>query len=322
MQTAQDKSVVVRLLVFLVATLAWCAPSGAQTPAAAVPAAQVKTVRLLTVGNSFSYNATHYLQDLVTAAGHVLVHQHASMGGGTLAQHCEKYARHAQDPKDPRGLYNGKHSLVERLQAERWDYVTIQQASFFSHDVSTYRPHAATLCAIIKKHAPQAQVLLHQTWAYRCDDPRFQGKGKPGDPASQEAMYRQLTTAYETIAAELGLRLIPCGDAFYLADSDPRWGFKPDKTFDVRSAQAPTLPDQTHSLHVGWRWSKGKLAMDGHHAGIAGEYLGACVFFESLFGQSAVGNSFVPKGLDPAYAHFLQQTAHRAADNRRKLSGM
>jgi hypothetical protein len=52
--------------------------------------------------------------------------------------------------------------------------------------------------------------------------------------------------------------------------------------------------------------------MDGHHANLAGEYLGACVWLEVLFQQSAVGNAFVPKGLDPAYARFLQETAHRA----------
>jgi len=298
-------------IVSLLAALAWCVPVWA-----AAPATQPKTVRLLNIGNSFSYNATHYLPDLVKAAGHVLVHKHASMGGGTLAQHCEKIRRHAEDPTDPKSLYIGKVNLVGQLEAEPWDFITIQQASIYSHDVSTYRPFAKDLCAIIKKHAPQAEILLHQTWAYRCDDPRFQGKGKPGDPTSQEAMYRGLTDAYQTIAAELHLRLIPCGDALFLADTDPVWGFKPDKAFDFQTAQAPALPNQTHSLHVGWRWNKGKLTMDGHHAGLAGEYLGACVFFECLYSQSVVGNSFVPKGLDADYARFLQQTAHRAVSER------
>jgi len=295
--------------------LAWCGLSHAEP---AVKGAQPKTVRLLNVGNSFSYNATHYLNDLVQAAGHRLVHQHASMGGATLAQHYEKYQRHAQDPTDAKGLYADKRSLAEKLEAERWDFVTIQQASFHSFDLTTYRPYAKELCKVIKKHAPQAEILMHQTWAYRCDDPWFQGKGKPGQPESQEAMYRSLTTAYETIAGELGLRLIPCGDAMYRADTDPVWGYKPDKTFDFQAVQSPSLPDQTHSLHVGWHWKKGKLEMDGHHANMAGEYLGACVFFEVLYEQSVVGNSFIPKGLDVDYARFLQQTAHRAVETRRR----
>jgi hypothetical protein len=52
--------------------------------------------------------------------------------------------------------------------------------------------------------------------------------------------------------------------------------------------------------------------MDGHHANAAGQYVGACVWYEVLFGPSVVGNTFVPKGLDPAYAKFLRETAHRA----------
>ncbi len=292
--------------MILAVGLTWCALSRAEPPA--------KTVRLLNVGNSFSYNATHYLNDLVQAAGHRLVHQHASMGGATLAQHCEKYQRHAQDPADAKGLYADKHSLAGKLEAERWDFVTIQQASFH---LIQYRQIERALCRD-QEAAPQAEILMHQTWAYRCDDPLFQGKATPGQPTSQEAMYRSLTTAYETIAGELGLRLIPCGDALYRADTDPVWGYKPDKTFDFQAAQSPALPDQTHSLHVGWRWKKDTLGMDGHHANMAGEYLGACVFFEVLFDQSVVGNSFIPKGLAPDYARFLQQTAHRAVETRRQ----
>jgi hypothetical protein len=68
---------------------------------------------------------------------------------------------------------------------------------------------------------------------------------------------------------------------------------------------------------MGWQWKEQKdgskkLVMDGHHANMAGEYLGACVWHEVLFNKSAVGNSFIPNGLDPEYAKFLQETAHRA----------
>lgn len=52
--------------------------------------------------------------------------------------------------------------------------------------------------------------------------------------------------------------------------------------------------------------------MDGHHASAAGKYLLGCVWFETFFNQNVVGNGFVPKGMDPKYAEFLQQTAHAA----------
>src|SRR5262245_36077570 len=70
-----------------------------------------RTVRLLTVGNSFSQNATLYLGDLATAAGHVLIRRQAVIGGGSLEQHWEKARRHEDDPEDPLGVYLTKRSL-------------------------------------------------------------------------------------------------------------------------------------------------------------------------------------------------------------------
>lgn len=295
---------------------------GLYTAAAAeVPASgakEARTVRLLTVGNSFSGNATKYLADLAKAGGRQLIHRSASVGGASLELHATKAQTHERDPADKAGLYTAGMSLTTLLRADRWDYVTIQQASIKSHDLATYRPFAERLRDIVRTHAPQAALLMHQTWAYRRDDPRFtKPSGKPGEPVTQEAMYRGLTAAYRTIAGELGARVIPVGDAFYIADTDPQRGSRPDAHFDFKAAKPPALPDQTHSLHLGWRWEKQKdgalkLAMDGHHANTAGEYLGACVWYEVLFGASVVGNSFTPPDLDPAFARYLQETARRA----------
>jgi len=278
-------------------------------------APQSKTVRLVTIGNSFSQNATRFLGDLAKAAGHTLVHQPMAVGGAAMEVHWTKIQANEKDPKDPAGLY-GTKSLSGVLKTDDWDFVTIQQASIKSHDVETYRPFAGQLQQYVKTHAPKAELLLHQTWAYRCDDPRFGPKASKGEPASREPMYTSLTAAYATIAKELGVRRLPVGDAFHLADSDPAWGYKPDASFEASKATAPALPDQTHSLHVGWRWTskdgKQTLGMDGHHANTAGEYLGACVWYEVLFKESAVGNTFAPKGLSPEDAKVLQDIAHRA----------
>ena len=286
----------------------------------------LKTVRVLTVGNSFSRNAVKHLGGLVDAVGHRLVLGELIIGGASFEVHWTKWLKAEKNPADPAGQYTLKRNLKQWLQAEPWDYVTIQQASIKSHDLATYRPFAPLLHAFIREHSPTAQVLIHQTWAYRVDDPRFSVKEpKPGEPKTQLEMHRGLSNAYRTIAAELKAQLIPVGDAFHLADTDPQWGFKPDASFNPKTAKPPALPDQTHSLHIGWAWKKQKdgstkLQMDGHHANLAGEYLGACVWLEVLFGQSAVGNPFVPKGLDAAHAKFLQETAHRAVTEARARS--
>lgn len=281
-------------------------------------AAEAKTVRLLSIGNSFSRNATKYLDGLAKAGGHTLVHTPIVVGGASLELHSEKALTHARDPKAKDGLYTQGRSLVDELTAQPWDYVTIQQASIKSHDQATYQPHGDRLAALIHEKAPTAKLLVHQTWAYRVDDPRFtKPNNKPGEPLTQKAMYDGLSAAYKALAERLNARRLPVGDAFYLADTDPTWGFKPGEVFDPKTAKQPAVPKQLHSLHVGWVWQKGKdgkvrLNMDGHHANLAGEYLGGCVWYEVLFGESAVGNSYIPKGLNAEYASFLQETAHKA----------
>jgi hypothetical protein len=276
-----------------------------------------KTVKLLTIGNSFSGNTTHFLGDIAKAGGNVLVHTSMSIGGAAMEVHWDHIQANEKDPADLKGLY-GTKALNKTLESDTWDYVTIQQASIKSHDVDTYRPFAAQLQEYVKKHAPKAELLLHQTWAYRRDDPRFAPRTPKVEPSTSEVMYTMLTSAYVTIAKELGVRRLPVGDAFHLAESDPAWGYKVDEKFDRAKAAAPELPDQTHSLHVGWRWvtkdGKSSLQFDGHHAGVAGEYLGACVWYEVLFKESVVGNPFLPKGLSQEDADYLQKTAHRAVE--------
>ena len=154
-------------------------------------------------------------------------------------------------------------------------------------------------------------MLIHETWAYRCDEPDFAPNGN-----SEEKMYKALSHAYRSVASELGLRILPVGDAFYAADTDPIWGYKPC-AFDSSHAVYPNLPDQTNSLHVGWYWVKdpqGKyeLNTDCHHASPCGCYLAGCVWFEVLFGKSVVDNKFVPSDITHQDAVFLRKIAHRA----------
>ncbi len=285
--------------------------------------AAARTVRLLTIGNSFSRNATHHLPGLVTAGGHELIHHPIIVGGASLELHATKAQAHEAGPKDKAGLYKDGSSLRQRLQEQPWDFDTVQQASIKSHDPATYQPFGPWLAGYVRQHAPTARLLVHQTWAYRADDPRFtKPSNKPGEPATRADMHTGLTAAYEQLAAEINAGLLPVGDAFNLAETDPRWGYQADAKFDFKTAKPPALPDQTHSLHVGWRWKKQSngqqtLGMDGHHAGLAGEYLGACVWYEVLFEESCVDLDYVPSGLDTGYARFLRETAHRAVSARK-----
>ncbi len=286
--------------------------------------AEPNTVRVLTIGNSFADNALTYLPKLAEAAGNKLVYAKANLGGCTMKRHWDHVEKYEADHSDKAGspYGSGRSSLAQQLTKDTWDVVTIQQVSYHSHDLGSYRPYARNLHDYIREHAPQARALLHQIWAYRVDDPWFKPENEGRAPHTQQVMYEQVRANYHTIAKELGIDILPSGDAMYLADRDPEWGFKPDTTFDFGNAAKPDLPDQTHSLHTGYSWRKQKdgsfrLGMDGHHASQAGKYLIGCVWFEVLFGQSVIENPYVPKGIDADYARFLQETAHRSVTELR-----
>ncbi len=227
--------------------------------------------------------------------------------------HVEQYEANPES-KDGRPYNKAGQSLSQLLASEPWDFVTIQQVSWQSHDVATYHPYAENLHAYIRERAPQATILIHQIWAYRVDDPRFTPANEGKEPHTHKVMYERVRDAYHTIAGELGIGILPSGDAMYLADIDPVWGYQPDTEFDFENATSPDLPDQAHSLHAGWRWDKksNTLKLDGHHAGRAGNYLIGCVWYEALFDSSVEENTFVPTGLDDGYARFLRTTAHRS----------
>lgn len=272
--------------------------------------ATARTLRLFTVGNSFSENATRYLPQLAKEGGHELILGKAVKGGCSFQQHWDAVEAWRANPEDPAAkIYSGK-SLHERLGAEPWDVITVQQYSLHSSDLTTYRPYAPKLVAHLKSLRPGAEIVLHQTWAYRVDADRFGLVAPQRHAASQGEMYEHSRAAYWAIATELRLRVIPTGDALWRVDSDPVWGFQRDVAFDPKTAVHPALPKEVHSLHVGYRWnSQKKLAKDANHANAAGEYLGALVWYGFLFDESPAKLTFVPAGVDADFAAHLRTVA-------------
>lgn len=294
-------------------------------PALAAP----DTVRLLTIGNSFAYNATDQLPAFARAAGKTVHVFHANLGGASLERHATHLRAALADPADPQARpYTQRpdprtgqkrdFSLPEALAADAWTHVTIQQASPLSTKPETYEPFAAELVAAIRKHAPQAEILVLQTWAYRDDHPWFKN-----NPAYTPAlMHEQLRAAYDGLAAAHGLRLLPVGDAFHAARQTPAWQLRPDPAIDYAAPPAGRSPVETGSLHLGWRWERdgsGKpvFKLDGFHANLAGCYLGGAVLFESLFETDVRALDVVPAGLTTEQAADLRRLAHEAVAARR-----
>ncbi len=277
-----------------------------------VSSAHADTVRLFLIGNSFSGNATRFLPQLAKEGKHTLVIGRAEVGGCSLERHWNAYAAAEKNPDSTEGkFYNGK-TLRERLGTGKWDVITLQQYSLLSPDVQTYKPFALQLRDAVKAMQPDAEIVLHQTWAYRTDAKNFGYVDQKGNQRAknQRQMWGSARNAYRQTASELGVRVIPSGDAFWRVDSDPLWGYKPDTNFIGRAPTFPALPDQTLSLHVGYNWNKEKaFGADYNHASAAGCYLAGLVWYGFLFKESPEKLTFAPKEIPADFAAHLRRVA-------------
>lgn len=292
-----------------------------------VETAERTSVKVLAVGNSFSRDAMSYLPALARAGGKELTMANAYIGGCSL----ERHARHLREAEadDPAGrAYKGFHdpktgkkrdvTLLEALEADTWDVVTLQQVSHQSFKPESYHPHIDQLIAAVRTHAPQAEIVIHQTWAYREDHSFFHRN----DGFTPEAMYSGLRDTYRSLADDTSFRLIPVGDAFNLARQTPRWTYVPDPGFDFENPPAGKVPDQRTSLNIGWHWVTGKdgnpfFKLDATHANAAGRYLGGATWYLTLFNADILPEAFTPTGLSPEEAADLRAHALTAVQAER-----
>jgi hypothetical protein len=284
------------------------------------------SLKLLTIGNSFSNDATAFLPDMAKAGGNTLLVGKAAIGGCSL----ERHARHLRQAEagDPTGrAYNTTDpvtgekrwmTLPELLSAQPWDVVTLQQWSRLSFKPETFQPYADELIVAIRRYAPTAEIVVHETWAYRDDHAFFQ----QSDGFTPAKMYAGLSAGYRSFAADKGFRLLPVGDAFDLARGAARWTYTPDPAFDFKNPPADRLPDQHGSLNVGWRWIKDKegrpvFSLDAIHCNDAGKYLGAAVWYVTLFKTDSVPANYTPEKLSPTDAADLRIHAMAAVKAQR-----
>ena len=236
-------------------------------------------MKILAIGNSFSQDATAYLYGMADAAGLEAKVVNLYIGGCPLSKHAFNALGRERDYELE---YNGfltrfKVSIMDALKNDEWDVITVQQASHYSYDYSTYQPHLTTLRDFIRTYAPKPEIVVHQTWAYEDGSERLASKGF----ASFAEMFAGVEDAYARAAAFLGARTIPTGDA-------------------VRRA-----------VEQGFI----RMHRDGFHLSYgAGRYTAACVWLETLFGADPRENPFdrTAEPLDAATRARLAACAHEA----------
>ena len=290
--------------------------------AVGVFAAEPRTeVKLLTIGNSFADSAFRYLPRVAESAGCKIVMDRANIGGCRLSRHWKLVEDSERDPK-VKPYSRGTANLREMLERQKWDFVTIQQASHDSWRPETFQPWAGNIIAYVKKHAPQAEVVIQQTWAYRADHPQFQPGGEWG--ISQREMYDRLTANYTALAKKLGLRVIPSGFAVQLSREQEPLPFENYDPALPEHLRWPDLPPQAGAIVGRCFWERDtaghwQLRRDLIHLNCRGQYLQACVWFAFLFERPVEEIIWVPENLDVDDAAFLRNVAAAAVAGRESL---
>lgn len=225
-------------------------------------------VKILAIGNSFSEDATYYLNQMADAAGIDSKVVNLYIGGCSLETHMNNVNG---DEAAYRYEENGAHtecfvSIKEILLEEKWDYITIQQSSHDSGILESYYPYVELLYDYIRAFQKDARILLHQTWAYEIDSDHdcFERYHN-----SQDEMYDKLKRAYIDVKNKLEIDMIPCGDVI-----------------------------QKVRMKTPFRYDRGEMSLcrDGFHMHyIYGRYLLAATWYEVIFGLNILENDFIPK---------------------------
>ena len=172
--------------------------------------------KVLMIGNSFSISLLQQLPQVAADCGVELDLASLYIGGCSLRRHWENVERDGEKGFRPYqfgrnrfGKYTqGTANVCEALRMEKWDIVTIQQASHESWKPGTYREYGEKLLAKIRELAPQAMIYVQETWSYTPWDGRLKTWG-----ITQDEMYAGLHRANAGFAKQCGLGIIPFGTA-------------------------------------------------------------------------------------------------------------
>ena len=135
-----------------------------------------KPLKVLMIGNSFSICNLKQMPHVAKSMGLKLDLASLYIGGCSLERHWKNVVASTNAAFKPyrfdrttdgvKVVERGKANIPDALVLDKWDVVTIQQASHFSWKPTTYYPFGDSLVAKIRELAPQAKIVVQETWSY------------------------------------------------------------------------------------------------------------------------------------------------------------
>ena len=189
-------------------------------PATAPPVSDTDALKVLTIGNSFSENASVYASKIAYENGLALTFGYLKFPSCTIAQHLEaaqndlavfKFEITAPDGarttlKNEASAFNAPNAdncatIKEALEYTEWDVIVFQQESFTSLDASTFAS-LPQLINYVKGYCPDAKLMIHEVWAWGT----WQN--------DNDKNFAKIKASYEAAATANDLAIIPSGLAF------------------------------------------------------------------------------------------------------------
>ena len=300
------------------------------------PALSAKQLKVLAIGNSFSVCVLKEMPQCAAAAGETLDIASLYIGGCPLDRHWSNVEKagdpefkpygfsynyaSVKDAKDaPVAKLGGRTNIPQALVADRWDVVTIQQASPKSPFYDTYQPYADNLIAKIRELAPQAEIVIQETWSYTPYATALLKKWS----MTPETMYEAIKASYGKLAAKHNLRTIPTGDAvqLYRRKLPVTYG-KILSSKEIAEIKQPGTVDFHGDPAGNSTWRKGRknekdpdtvrLRIDSIHLNREGHYLQGCTWLAALFGTDVTKLTYAPEWMPAEKAKLIRACAAEA----------
>jgi beta-glucosidase len=243
-------------------------------------------IRILAIGNSFSEDAVEQnLHELAAADGHQTIIANMYIAGCSLERHLNNARNDKPDYRYRKiGTDGIRHqfnhmTLQKAITDEKWDYISLQQASGLSGCYDTYTPFLPALIAYVKSLAPKGcKIIWHQTWSYAKDSSHdaFKNYGR-----NQMQMYHSIMNCAQHAMNDNGITMVvPSGTA-------------------IQNARTTFIGDN--------------MNRDGYHLNLNyGRYTAACTWYDAIFHKNVIGNSYIPNGMHKEIASACQHAAHAA----------
>ena len=195
-----------------------------------------KSLYILAIGNSFSWDAMEYLYQILQNLGYKDIFLgNLYIGGCTLQTHANNITSNSgayEYRTNSSGNWGStkNFSAVTAMKERDWDYVSMQQASGSSGMPNTYEPYLTTILNSVKQNCPNAKYMWHMTWAYQGNSTHSEFSNYNKD---QMTMYNGIVNCVKTKVlahSEIDF-VIPCGTAVqnlrtsFLGDNITRDGY-------------------------------------------------------------------------------------------------